>query len=102
MYQQLKKLPKDQAKEMFDNLIKENPDMAKKINDIIDEEKLGLTYPEKMIKQLGVENGERAKYIKSKLDGLKTKEKQDYYQNLIDKKIITKKVSEQILKLLRK
>jgi len=100
MYKELKKLPKEEAREEFDRLIKENPEMAEKINDLIKDEQLGLTYTEQMIKQLGVENGERAKYIKSKLDKLSKEEKRNYYQNLIDKKIITKQVSEQLTKLL--
>ena len=99
-YEELKKMPRDQARELFGQLIKENSKMAEKINDIIEEEKLGLTYIERLIKQLGVENGERAKYIFNQINQLKTQNaKRDYYQNLIDKKIITKQVNGQILEL---
>ncbi len=102
MYNELKKLPKEEAKTEFERLIKENPEMANKINDLIKDEQLGLTYTEKMIKQLGVENGQRAKYIVDEINGLKTKEeKKSYYQNLIDKKVITNQVNEQVMKLLK-
>jgi hypothetical protein len=100
-YEELKKMPKAQAAEMFNKLIEENPLMAKKINEIIAEEKRGLTYTERIILTLGVEDGERARYIKAQIDKLPTKEeKARYYQNLIDKKIVTKTVGDQIKYLL--
>lgn len=101
LYQKLKEMPKEQAKIEFNRLIKENPEMANKINDLIQEDKSGLTYTEKMIKQLGVENGQRAKYVVEELNKLSKEEKRSYYQNLIDKKIITKQVNSQILELLK-
>ena len=96
-------MPREQAREVFNELIKKDERLAEKINDIIDEEKLGLTYTERLVKQLGVENGERAKYIFNQLNQLKTqKEKREYYQNLIDKKIITEQVGQQLEFLLGK
>ena len=54
-----------------------------------------------MIKQLGVENGERAEYIASKIKEMKNKEeKREYVKNLIEKKILTDNVAKQILPLL--
>ena len=101
VYLSLKKMPREQAKIEFDRLLKENPRMAEKINDLIKDEQLGLTYVEKMTKQLGVENGERARYIFAELSKLKTKEeKKAYYQELLDKKVITKQVGSQIIYLL--
>ena len=102
MYAELKKIPKEQAKEEFNRIIKENPEMAEKINDIIKDEQLGLTFVEKMMKQLGVENGQRAEYIVEALNKLSKEEKKSYFQNLVDKKVITKQVNEQILELLKK
>ncbi len=100
MYQELKKLSKEQAKTEFDRLIKENPEMANKINDLIKDDQLGLTYTEKMIKQLGVENGERAKYLKSQFDKLESKEaKKQLWEELTKKKLITKQVADQFMLL---
>jgi hypothetical protein len=96
-YEELKKMDKTDAKTEFDRLITDNPNLAKKINEIIKEESLGLTYVDRQIIQLGVENGERARYIFSKIKELETKEeKKKYYQELIDKRIVSSEVSEQI------
>jgi len=101
IYDELKKIDKEEAKKRFDVLIKEKPTIAQKINQIIKEEQLGLTYIDRLILQLGVENGERAKFIFSELNKLKTKEaKKKYYQDLIDKRIISKRVGDQINYLL--
>jgi len=101
-YNQLKNIPKEEAKEMFAKIIEDDPSLAKKINEIIKEEELGLNYIDRLTKQLGVENGERAKFIVGELNKLKTKEeKKNYYQEMIDKKIISKEVGRQIIEMLK-
>jgi predicted RNA-binding protein with EMAP domain len=100
-YNRLKTIPKEQAKKEFDDLIKNNPDMAKIINSLIKEEQKNLNPMDNLLLSLGVENGLRAKIIKDQLNKLKTKEeKKTYYQELIDKKIINKQVNEQLLRIL--
>jgi len=98
----LERLPKEQAAKEFNKLIKEDSEMAKKVNDLFEAEEIGLTPTDVMLKKLGVQNGKRAEFIIKELDKLKTKEeKAEYYQSLIDKRIITKDVSDQLLKLLK-
>ena len=75
--------------------------MAKEVSNLASEIK--LDYKEAFLKSLGVENGQRAKYVVEELNKLKTKEeKRDYYQTLIDKKIISKQVNVQVLELLHR
>ena len=101
-HKELIDMDKEKAKGEFDRIIKENPEMAKKINTIIKEEALGLNYNDRLVLQLGVENGERAEYIYEQTQKLKTQEeKQKYYQGLIDKRIVSEKVSSQINSLIR-
>ncbi len=98
LYDKMKMLPKEEAKRQFDDLIQTNPDLAKEVSDLAGEIK--LDYKESFLKSLGVENGQRAKYVVEELNKLSKEEKANYYQNLIDKKVITKKVNEQVLELL--
>jgi hypothetical protein len=100
-YNQLKNLPREQAAQMFDQIIRDDPQLAKKINEIIEDEKLGLTYTDRLIKQLGVENGERAKFIVKKLNEKKTnQEKAALFDEYVKKKIITKRVANQIYQMI--
>lgn len=96
----LKSLPPDQRKTRYLEIYQENRPLAEKIKDIMESEKLGLTYQDKLVKQLGVENGERAKYIALKLKELSPDERKEYYKDLLTKKIISKEVDRQIRYLL--
>lgn len=99
LYDKMKALPKEEAKRQYNDLYKNDPDLANEINDLA--MKVDLDYKEKFFKSLGVENGQRAKYIVEELNKLETKEeKKEYYQQLMDSKIITKEVGEQIVELL--
>lgn len=101
-YQELKALPKEQAMSAFDDLAKSDPTLAQKVADVAEDEKLGLSYEDKLVKQLQVENGERAKFIADKLNALGSKEeKKQLWEEYSTKKIITKNVATQILKLLK-
>jgi len=103
IYEEFKKLPTEQAKEAFNELIKKDKEMAQKVSDIGQEEKLGLNYTERLIEQLRVENGERAKYLKSQFDKLETKEsKAELWDEMVDKKLITGQVADQIIYLIGK
>lgn len=99
----LQKLSSAEANAELARIKQENPELADKIKDVVDERKLGLTYTEKLMKQLGVENGERAKYINDQILKLATPEERNaYYQELRQKKIITDEVASQIKRLLNK
>jgi hypothetical protein len=101
-YNQFKKLPREEAAERFGQLIETDPDLAKKVNEIIEKEKLNLNYTERMMGQLGVENGERATYIAEKFNSLETKEeKAALWSEYVEKKLITKAVAAQLMELLR-
>lgn len=101
-YERLKGLPKEQAAKEWQSIFDKNPDLAKKITEMAKDEKLGLTYTDRTIKKLGVENGERAKFIVGELKGLKTKEeKAAYWDELSSKKLLTKDVAKQIRLLLK-
>ncbi len=67
-----------------------------KVNDIIRDETLGLDYGDRLIKQLQVGNGQRARYIASQLEGKSESEKKEYLSDLKRKKIITPKVNQQL------
>lgn len=101
LYQEMKKLPKEEAAEKFDELAKENPNFAKKVSDIFKDENLNLTYTDRLVKQLGVENEERAKYLVSQFNKLDTKEeKGELWDEYVKKAIITKEVARQLIILL--
>lgn len=75
----------------------EKPDLYDKLVQTIEEEKRDLSYEERLIRQLGVSNGERAKYIYNTAESMKTKkEKNDYIKELRKKKIVTDRVYKQI------
>lgn len=94
---------KTKKKQMLLDVAKENPDIVEKMMEIAKDKALGLNYRERMIKQLGVENGERAAYIASKIKDMKSKEeKREYVKNLIEKKILTDDVAKQMILLLKK
>ena len=101
-FAQLKNLPKEQKKEMVASLIKENLELAKKLNELVIDENLNLNYIDRLVKQLGVENKERAKYVAGELNKMKTKqEKKDYIKEMIAKKIITEQVAGQMIGFLK-
>lgn len=96
-YTQLKALDPKEAATQWNEINKSDPVLAAKIGQIANQDKLGLDYTERLITQLGVENGERALYLKGKFDALKTNdEKAALWQNYVDKKIITPAITEQI------
>lgn len=101
LYKALKEIPKEEARLKFGELMESNPNLAKEVNNVIEDEKLGLSYADRVIKTLGVVNGSRAKYIKKELDNLKTKEeKRKLWDDYVKKKIITKQVASQLSILL--
>jgi len=97
----LDKLSKsDNAAAEFDQIIKDNPDLAKTVIDLKEKQDLGFTNKDYIIQELGVDNGERAKFIKGQFDKLKTdEEKAALWDDLVGKKLISKDVAKQITEM---
>ncbi len=67
------------------------------------EARFKYTATDRDIKKLGVENGERAKFVVKKLDSFDTNtKKKDYLKDLRERQIVSDKVFEQIKYLLRR
>jgi len=100
-HSQLSQLPSDEANKRFQQLAKEDKELASEVSKIVAEDKLGLTYTERLIGQLGVQNGERAKYLVSKFNELETDEdKENLWKEYVQKKLISKEVRQQMAFLL--
>ncbi len=85
----------------WNQLVQTDPDLARKIKEVAAQEKLGLTYLDRDILSLGVTNGKRATAIfeqMSRIEGVE--KKKEYWAELVEKKIITKAVAEQLRELL--
>lgn len=96
-YETLKTLPKDVAANRFNDLAETNPELAKKIVEEANDEKKGLTYKDRLVKSLGVDNGERALYLKAQFDKQPTKDgKAKLWKELMDKGLISDDVSTQL------
>ena len=96
-YAKLKAMPKAEADAAWKQLVKDDPETAKKIMQLIKDDKKGLNYKERLINQLGVKDGSRATYLKGKFDELKTpEEKAALWKDYVEKGIITRQVADQI------
>lgn len=93
---ELSELPKEEAGKRYSEVKKENPALADALKNVVDERKLGLTLKERLMKQLGVANGARAKYIDEQIMALPAEERAAYYQELKDKKLISDEVAKQL------
>lgn len=96
-YAQMKAMSPADADTAFNALAKSNPDLARRVKTIADQDRLGVTQNERLIKQLNVSEGVRAQYIYNKLmqlpdDASRTQLWNEYTQ----KKIITPAVAKQI------
>lgn len=97
---QLTKMTPDEANTKVNQIKKDNPKLFDKLKEVIQERKLNLTYEEKKMNSLGVDNGDRARYIISQVNKLSTtEEKNTYIQNLRKKKIISNTVMNQLQNL---
>ena len=101
-YNQMLKLPKEEAAKQFDEIKQTNPDLAKKILGIVKDRELGITVADKSLKEKGVANGDRAMAIAGQLQKLKAKEeKATLWEEYVKKKIITDEVAKQLIELLK-
>ena len=101
IYEELKGLSKTEAIKRLIPLQKENPQLVKKIRSLRTADIKDYTAIEQQMVNLGVENGDRAQYIYSKIMELPSKEaKNTYMRELIEKKIITKDVYGQLKQII--
>ena len=74
-----------------------DPALFERLEKVVKDRQLGLTQEERLIKQLGVKNGERARYVDEMMMRLNDGEARDTYLNeLIEKKVVTEAVLEQL------
>lgn len=101
LFDSLSKLPKDQANKQALAIKADDPSLYKALVGVISDNKLGLTYTDRLTKELGVANGERAKYIYEQAMKLPTAtERNSYFKDLQTKKVVTPTVSDQIKALI--
>lgn len=74
-----------------------NPEMAAKILDLYEADQKNLSYTERTIKSLGVEDGSRAQFIYAKIKAMDKGQKKAYLIDLAQKGILTDQVLTQIL-----
>jgi hypothetical protein len=97
IWEKWKDLPPRERLENYVEIKKSNPRLAKRLSSIAQDEKSGLSYTERLMRQLQVGTGERAKFIVSRLAEIENpKEKVQYYQGLKEKKLVSERVSRQI------
>ena len=96
IFEELKKMPVEQRKETYKKLNEENPQIIDKVNKIADEEEKGLTRLDRQILQLGVENGQRAKYLFKVFKEAEPPERKELYLEYLKKGIISDNIREQL------
>jgi len=100
--QQLDAMSPEEAAQEFNRIKQLNPDITDKIIKIKKDQALGITAEDKRIKAMGVKNGGRAQHIFKEAEKLETQEeKAAYISELIEKKIATKEVLQQLNLLVR-
>lgn len=102
-YSKMKAMNPADAEKAFNELQQTNPALAKTIIKIADEDKEGITLNERLVKELGVTDGQRAKYIAEQINTLPTKAaKASLWDRYVTLKIISPQVSQQLGPLLNK
>lgn len=90
-------MPKDEANARANEIGKTNPELFQKLKDTVEADKKGLNFNDRLIMQLGVENGERAKFVWESIKAFKTKEEKNNYVNeMRTKGIISDQVFQQL------
>jgi hypothetical protein len=85
----------ERTKEMY-RLSREDPKLIEKVMKISADSKKGLTYTDRLALQLGVENGERAKYLLKKWQTVPQKERSTFLQQMKQKGVLTDRVWQQM------
>lgn len=96
---ELLNLPNEEAKKKAMEIKKTNPPLYEKLVDVSKQRKMGLDYNDRLIMQLGVENGERAKFIYESLNSIPKEQRNQYVEDLRRKKIISDEVLKQMKRL---
>lgn len=100
LYSSWKELPKEEANRKASELKQANPMLYDKLKDVAILQKKGLDYNDRLILQLNVTNGARAKFIWENLKAFKTnEEKNAYIEELRRKKIISDEIISQLRQL---
>ncbi len=101
LYTQLNALPKAEANAKAQEIAKTNMPLFNELKSVIDSNNKGLNYNDRLMLQLQVANGERAKFIYENIKSMKTPaEKKAYATELQKKGILTKNVLTQLSELL--
>jgi hypothetical protein len=96
LYQTWKKSPAGKDLKVFLEEHNATPAIATEAFDLKEEDDLNLTRDDKQIKMLGVENGDRARFLKTQLEGKSDEEKQKLIQEWRTKKLASKEVLRQL------
>ena len=98
LYKEVKGKPAEEVAQKIKEAATNNPQIVDKLKDVMEAEARNLTYEDKLLQDLGVKNGERAKFIAEELGAMKTKEeKSAYLKELAEKKLITTDILKQVL-----
>lgn len=96
-WSQLKDMDDQAYTEHWNKLVTEDRELAKKVKEISDEEAMGLTYTDRLVKQMNVKDGVRAQFIADELRAAKTDEEYiAIWNSYVEKKLITKDVAKQV------
>lgn len=102
IYADLSKLPVDEANRKVSELAASDPAAYEALKSVAESQQLGLDYNDRLTLQLGVTNGERAKFIWENTKAFATAdEKNAYLADLRRKKILTEQVEAQLAELRR-
>lgn len=102
-YDQLLKMPREQAAQQFERIAKTNPDLAKKISQVVKDRQKGITVDDKVLKEKGVASGDRAIAIAKEFKKAQTQEaKAKLWEKYVKKGIITKDVAAQLSEMAKR
>lgn len=94
--EQLQGMESAEANARVKEVKQKDPQLYERLKKVVEERKLGLTQQERLVKGLGVSNGERARYVDEMIMRLPQEERNDYLKQLVDKKVVTPAVLDQI------
>lgn len=99
IYESLKEMGTEEKKRTMKELVQKGDvteGIAKEIVKFADKDKFGYSREDSLLKDLSVENGDRAKALAKKMQTLDGTQKKEYVKNALEKKIITEKVAQQL------
>ena len=102
-YKQLKKLPGPEAKQKLLELAKIDSAVAEKVIQALEDDAVGITIEDEMLKSKGVASGDRAMALYKNLKKIKDPNaKKQYLAEMARKKVLTDDVFEQLSQLIAK